>query len=77
MWKTIGIALGFTLPELYSIEAMPKLFNSAPTSYLDYMLSSWLEWAPGDARGSTTFATLDALRTAVDKAGLGLTAQEL
>ena len=76
-WRAIGMKLGFTLPELDNIEAMPKLFNSAPTSFLDYMLSSWVEWAPGDARGSTAFATLDALRTAVDKAGLGLTAQEL
>ena len=41
------------------------------------MLSSWLQWAPGDARGSTDYATMEALRRAVNRAGLGVTAQEL
>ena len=67
MWKTIGNSR--SIPELYSIEVMPRLFNSAPTSFLDYNYVLDLEWAPGDARGSTTFATLDALKIAVNKAG--------
>ena len=63
--------------ELSVIEASPALLAGAPTSYLDTMLAEWQQWAPGDARGSTSYATLHALRSAVDKAGLGLTAQEL
>ena len=76
-WKEIGQRLGFTGNELSNIEATPTLLAGAPASYLSAMLSSWEQWAPGDARGSTHYATLEALRIAVDKAGLGLTAREL
>ena len=48
-----------------------------PASYLSAMLSAWQQWAPGDARGSRDYATMEALSGAVDRAGLGLTAQEL
>jgi len=41
------------------------------------MLARWIQWAPGDARGSRDYATLEALRTAVDQAGLGRTAHDL
>ena len=41
------------------------------------MLSKWLQWAPEDSRGSTEYATLGALRKAVDRAGLGKTAKTL
>ena len=63
--------------ELYVIKAKPTLLTNAPTSYLNAMPAEWHQWAPEDARGSTGYATLDALRKAVDKAGLGLTAQQL
>ena len=76
-WKMIGQGLGFAADELSLIEATPTLHVGAPRTYLMDMLSSWQQWAPGDHRGSTSYATLDSLRTAVDKAGLGLTAQEL
>ena len=76
-WKMIGQGLGFTADELSLIEATPTLLVGAPRTYLMAMLSSWQQWAPGDHRGSTSFATLDSLRTAVDKAGLGFTALEL
>ena len=32
------------------------------------MLDSWLQWAPGDDRGSRDYATVRSLSTAVDKA---------
>ena len=77
IWKKIGKHLGFTANELSLIEAAPTHHANAPSSWMTAMLSSWQQWAPGDHRGSTSYATLDSLRTAVDKAGLGLTAQEL
>ena len=76
-WKKIAQGLGFTANELAIIKARPALLMDAPTSFLDAMLAEWQQWAPGDARGSTSYATLHALRKAVNEAGLGLTAQEL
>lgn len=76
-WREIGLELGFKGHELDCIHHSPILLSTAPNSFLDTMLSSWRQWAPGDHRGSTKFATLDSLRTAVDRAGLGMTAQEL
>ena len=76
-WEEIAEGLGFTHGEISIIKATPTLLAGAPTSYLDAMLAEWQQWAPRDARGSTSYATLDALRTAVDRAGIGLTAQEL
>jgi hypothetical protein len=72
-WRGIGQGLGFHSHELDAIQSQA----TAPTSCLNEMLSSWQQWAPGDHRGSTSYATLESLRTAVDRAGLGLTAQEL
>ena len=73
-WKRIGQGLGFVPDELNDIESRPALFNTAPRSYLDAMLSEWWEWAPGDGRGSTDYATLASLKSAVSSAGLGRTA---
>ena len=53
-----------------SIKATPALLAGAPTSYLDAMLAEWQQWAPGDVRGSTDYATLDALKEAVVRAEL-------
>ena len=74
-WKEIGTLLGFRPGELNNIEARPLLLSSAPKSWLSAMLAEWLQWAPGDARGSTDFATLNGLIQALDKAGLSATAQ--
>ena len=76
-WKEIGQGLGFTADELSNIEARLTLLIGAPYSYLSAMLSDWCHWAPGDVRGSTNYATLDSLKTALNKAGLGRRAQEL
>ena len=43
---------------------------------LGAMLSAWMQWAPGDSRGSTEYATLGALRRAVSSAGMGITAKK-
>ena len=76
-WKMIGLYLGFTSGELKDIEARPFLQQGAPTSWLSAMLVQWLQWAPGDSRGSTSFATLEALKTALNEACLGATAHDL
>ena len=76
-WRDIGGGLGFTLNELEVIHQTPHLLFGGPSSKMDAMLSNWHKWAPGDTRGSTSYANLDSLRTAVDKAGLGITAEEL
>ena len=60
-WKQIGENLGFTAHELQNIEATPTHFTSGPPSNLGQMLCEWQQWAPGDARGSSSYATLEAL----------------
>lgn len=41
------------------------------------MLSDWLEWVPGDQQGSKHYATLEALKRAVSRTELGVTACDL
>ena len=74
LWRTIGLGLGFLAAELNCIEANHR--NDINSS-LHTMLDSWLQWAPGDIRGSRDYATVRSLSTAVDKAGLGVLAQDL
>ena len=76
-WSTIASHLGFRQHELRIIQAKPLLLNDAPESWLRTMLSEWLEWAPGDSRGSGDFATLNGLKKALNKAGLRETALSL
>ena len=76
-WEKIAQRLGFTPDEIAIIKATPTHLLTAPTSYLDAMLEEWEQWAPGDARGSADYATLEGLIAAVRAAGLGRTAQEL
>jgi hypothetical protein len=53
------------------------LTQSPPNSFLIELLSQWLQWAPGDGRGSTGFATRESLRAALLKANLGQLAHQL
>ena len=76
-WKEIGIYLGFLNDELDIIVAKPSLYHEGTKGFLCEMLSEWLEWAPGDQRGSKEYATLEALKRAVSSAGLGVTATDL
>ena len=69
-WDDIGRYLGFIENELEIIRAKPLLLASAPDSWLNEMLSEWLQWAPGDARNSTKIATLEGLRNTLNKTGL-------
>ena len=76
-WRDFGTYLRFRPGELKKIESQPLLLADAPQSWLRTLLEQWLEWTPGDKRGSTQCPTLKALKIAVDKAGLGRTASEL
>ena len=75
-WKDIGEALGFKEGEMNNIESRPKLYMQAPESFLREMLSQWLQWAPGDGRGSKGFATRESLRAALLEANLGDLAEQ-
>ena len=63
-WRDIGSSLGFRQGELSNIQANVQQ-QDAPVGCLRAMLSQWLQWAPGDSRGSSSYATLDALKTAL------------
>ena len=76
-WKSIGLQLGFRQSELDTIEARPSLWVGAPNTMLSAVLTEWLQWAPQDGRGSTSFATLEGLKNALMKANLGATAHHL
>ena len=76
-WRDIGTHLGLCQGELDTIASKPNIQQQAPVSWLSAMLAEWLEWAPGDERGSKNYATLSGLKSAVREAGLGRTAEEL
>ena len=76
-WREIGIHMGYLPGELDNIEARPNLSQGAPVSWFTAMLESWLQWAPGDSRGSTSFATLEGLKDALSEAGFGASAYNL
>ena len=76
-WRDIGRELGFKQEEMDNIQSNPMLLTqSPPQSWLSEMLSQWLQWAPGDGRGSTGFATRESLHAALLKANLGQLAQQ-
>ena len=76
-WRELGTYLGFKPGELDNIQDRPSLFSKGPTSWLSVLLSEWLQWAPGDGRQSTSFATLEGLKAALGRAGLGAAAHDL
>ena len=76
-WRDIGTKLGFVQGELDNIEGSTVSTTCRPKSYLSTLLTQWLEWAPGDGRGSQDFATLEGLRAALKQANLGATAYDL
>ena len=76
-WRDIATHLSFQQTELDNIQARALLLQGSPQSWLRAMLSEWLQWAPNDCRGSSSFATLDTLKDALNKSGLGATASTL
>ena len=76
-WREIGTHLGFRQGELDNIEHKPLLLNEGPKAWLREMLREWLEWAPGDSRGSSSSASIECLKCALDNSGLTQTALEV
>ena len=76
-WSDIALYLGFLPGEVNNIEASLRLMHGAPKTYLRALFIEWLQWAPGDSRGSGDFATLQSLKTALNKVGLGAAAHDL
>ena len=76
-WREIATHLGFEPGELMNIMDKPFLSSHAPQSWLQAMLSEWLQWAPGDSRGSQSYSTIKMLKSALDKSGLAATASNL
>ena len=76
-WEDIAIGLRFTPEEIQIIKNNPANVHEGPKAYLKHVLRDWMLWAPGDARKSTDTATLEALKKAIDKAGLGRVSQKL
>ena len=75
--RYIGLNLGFQPGELLNIETKPLLLADAPQSWLGALLSEWLQWTPGDSRGSTQFVTLKALKFTLSESGLGAATSNL
>ena len=75
-WDMIGLSLGFIQPELNTISDMPKLFAGATVSYLQELLSQWVQWPTADHPYDPTLGALcTALRSCL--VGLGALAKEV
>ena len=76
-WREIGTFLEFHQDELDIIQANSMLQSGSPHTWLSTLISKWIEWAPGDSRGSTKYANLQDLKSAISKAGYGVIAEQL
>ena len=76
-WREVGTHLGFRQGELDNIEHKPLLLSEGPKAWLREILREWLEWAPGDSRGSSSSASIEYLKCVLDKSGLAQTALEI
>ena len=68
-WYDIGIALGFSIPELRTVSSKPSLFAIAPTGYLADVLNQWVNW-PNVKH--PMIPTMDALEMALKSKLVGL-----
>ena len=72
----IGLRLGFTQHELNTISGMLKLLEGVPVSYLQELLSQWVQWPTTDHPSHPTLGALcTALRSSL--VGLGTLAEEV
>ena len=75
-WSEIGLMLGFTQHELTLISNMPRLFGNAPVSFMQELLSQWIQWPTTSHPVKPTIKVLcAALRSAL--VGLGCLANEV
>ena len=76
-WEDIATYLGFKAHEIANIRADHSRQMNATGASMNSTVDRWSHWAPGDSRRSTDYATLEALRIAVDKAGFADIARKL
>ena len=75
-WSPIGLSLGFTQHELKTISGMLALLTGAPVSYLQELLSQWVQWPTADHPSHPNLGALcTALRSSL--VGLGSLSEEL
>ena len=75
-WEMIGLCLGFIQRELNIISGMLKLLLGAPVSYLQELLSQWVQWPTEEHQNNPTLGALcTALRSSL--VGLGSLAEEV
>jgi hypothetical protein len=75
-WNLIGLSLGFTPHELNNILSMVILLTWAPVSYLQELLSQWVQWPTTDHPSHPTLRALcTSLRSCL--VGLGGLAEEV
>ena len=75
-WNPIGLSLGFTQHELSTIFCMLKLYVGSPVSYLQELLSQWVQWPTQEHQNNPTIEALcTALRSSL--VGLGSLAEEV
>jgi hypothetical protein len=75
-WNPIGLSLGFTQHELNTIFGMLKLMVGVPVSYLQELLSQWIQWPTEEHQNNPTLGALcTALRSSL--VGLGGLAEEV
>ena len=75
-WEKIGLGLGFLLSELNQISNNVTLLSSGPVSFLQKLLSQWVQWPTDSHRAKPTLQALcETLRTSY--VGLGGLAEKV
>ena len=69
-WEDIAKGLGFLPGEIANIKADGSRLMSAPGSYMDAVLDTWMNWGPRDERGTTDVATLEQLQRVLNSLNL-------
>ena len=82
-YKNLALHLGFTEEEYIkafenvSHPVFPLTRRMLSTNRLHDIIKQWVEWYPGDSRGTTNFPTYSRLRRALLDKGFGDVVREL
>ena len=63
-WSNVALQLGFTVPELEE-RFLGKLTSEFLLPAIDWIMSAWVRWNPGDKRGSTGYPRYSHLKQAL------------
>ena len=76
-FKSFALQLGFTIREEMGMHLIDvnSIYGLHPT--INTIMSKWLQWHPGDTRGSTNYPTYSHLKQALSNAELGHVADNL